>query len=182
MAQIEFNTVFLNLEPEQQADLKQWRRNVHEPLNEQVGLWVYGSRGSGTSYIAKCALHKMVVEHRDWAWEYHTAREVMEAMRNLWNLGKQIGPHTDNDTMHEYLLIDEEFRYLWDKANVVMLDDLYDSLDMRFWRSHIHDGIDGRVKQYKPTIIATTMAPSHRVFADVQRVIENRFVVVHATR
>lgn len=182
MSHVEFNTVFLNLTEEQQADLKQWRRNVHEPLNEQVGLWVYGKRGSGTSYIAKCALHKMVVEHRDWVWEYHTATEVMTAMRNLWNLSKQIGPQTDNDTMHEYLLIDEEFRYLWDKANVVLLDDLYDYLDIGFWRSHIQAHIDGRVKQYKPTIIATTMAPNSTEFADMQRVIENRFVVVHATR
>lgn len=181
MARIEFNTDFANLSKEQQDDLVQWRKNVRGD-SEQVGLWVFGKRGSGTSYIAKCALHKMIVDNREWGWEYHTASEVMGAMRNLWNLSKQIGPHTDNDTMEEYLLIDEEFRYLWDKAQIVMLDDLHDALDIGFWRSHIQSGIDQRVKQYKPTIIATTLAPNSTEFADMQRVIENRFVVIHATR
>jgi hypothetical protein len=182
MGRCEFNTRFLNLEPEQQADLKRWRKNVNAGDSEQVGLWVYGDRFSGSSYIARCALHKMVVDNPDWDWEYYTAAEVMNAMRNLWTLSKQIGPNTDNETMHEYLLIDEEFRFLWEKAQIVLLDNLYDSLDTNFWRSHIHDYLDWRVKELRPTIIATTMAPNHRVFDDVRRVIEGRWVIVHATR
>jgi hypothetical protein len=183
MAHVEFNTVFLNLNEEQQTDLKQWRRNVNGKGNdEQIGLWVYGNRFSGSSYVARCALHKMVVEHRDWDWEYFKSIEVMSAMRNLWSLQRQLGERTDPEMLQEHFLIDDEFRYLWDKAHVVLLDDLYDSLDMRFWRDHVHDNIDRRVKEKRPTIIATNMAPNHRVFADVQRVIEGLFVVVRATR
>src|SRR4051812_13938882 len=52
MAHVEFNTVFLNLNEEQQTDLKQWRRNVNGKGNdEQIGLWVYGNRFSGSSYV-----------------------------------------------------------------------------------------------------------------------------------
>ena len=182
MAHVEFNTRFLDLTEEQQADLKRWRRNVNSGESEQVGLWVYGTRFSGTSYIARCALHKMVVEHDDWDWEYHTAVEVMSAMRNLWTLGRQLGERAEPELVEEHFLIDDEFRFLWDKAQVILIDDLYDSLDMRFWRSHVHDHIDRRVKECKPTIIATTMAPTHRVFEDVRRVIEGRFVICHATR
>jgi len=182
MAHCEFNTRFLNLEPDQQTDLKRWRKNVNSDDSEQVGLWVYGKRFSGSSYIARCALHKMVVENDDWDWEYHTAVEVMSAMRNLWTLSKQLGERSDPELVHEHFLIDDEFRFLWDKAQVILIDDLYDSLDMRFWRDHVHDNLDRRVKEKRPTIIATTMAPDHRVFADVQRVIEGRFVIVHATR
>lgn len=182
MAHVEFNTRFLDLEPDQQADLKRWRRNVNEDGNEQVGLWVYGSRFSGSSYIARCALHKMVVEHDDWDWEYHTAVEVMSAMRNLWSLSRQLEQKLDSEMLQEHMLIDEEFRFLWDKAHIVLIDDLYDSLDMTFWRNHVHDHIDRRVKERKPTIIATTMPPNHRVFDDVRRVLEGRFVICHATR
>lgn len=178
---VEFNTRFSNLQPQQKDDLARWRHNVNHD-GDQVGLWVYGSRGSGSSYIARCALHKLVLDHFDWDWEYFVAKQVMDAMRSLWTLSKQLGTNTDPELAQEHLLIDQEFRFLWDKANIVLLDDLFDSLDMNFWRAHIHDDIDRRVKAGRATIIATTMAPNHRVFADIQRVIEDRFVVCHATR
>jgi hypothetical protein len=181
MAHIEFNTRFGNLIDEHKNDLVRWRHNVNHDEGP-VGLWVYGKRGSGSSYIAKCALHKMVVDHFDWDWEYFTAKQVMDAQRNLWMLSRQLGPNADIDLLQEHMLIDQEFRFLWDKAQIIMLDDLFDSLDTGFWRSHIHDDIDRRVKERRATIIATTMAPSHRVFEEVQHVIEDLFVIVNAAR
>jgi len=182
MSQIEFgHTRFTNLTEEQQVDLSRWRWNINGDTEGPTSLWIYGDRGSGTSYIGTCALHKMVVEHRDWDYEYHTATKLIEVMRRSWDINKQI-PTDDPDLLYEYFAIEEDFQWLWEKAQVIFVDDLHASLDMGFWRKYLHQHLEERVKSGKVTILATTAAPNHSAFADITRVIENHFVVVHATR
>lgn len=178
---VEFKTKFSLLTPPQKTLLMGWRENVNEDAPGPRSLWVYGERGSGSSYIGITALHKMVDEHREWDYEYYKAQKVMAAMKNFWDFSRQL-PTNDDELMREYLSIEEDFRYLWEKAEIIFIDDLHHTVDLGFWRRHIQEPLEMRVKEKRPTIIAGSVAPDHAAFADITRVIENHFVVVHATR
>jgi hypothetical protein len=183
MSEIAFGHArFSKLTEPQQKLLWQWFQNVEGETDGPVNLWVFGERGSGSSYIGACSLHKMIVEHRDWNYECHTATEVMNAMRNFWTLNQQIGPNADDELVREHMLMDDEFRWLWDKAEIIFIDDFQATLDLGFWRKHIHQQLEERAKARKITIVAGSVAPNHPAFADITRVIENHFVVVRGTR
>ena len=178
---VKFDAKFSLLTDEQKDDLKRWRANVEGEADGPKSLWIYGDRCSGTSYIGNCALSRMVTDHWDWEYEYYTAQKVMDARRTMWDISRQL-PTDDPELMNEYLHIEEDFRYLWEKAQVIFIDNLHTYLDLGFWRNHVHQNLEERVKEGRVTILATSAAPTHSAFKDITRVIETHFVVVHGTR
>jgi DNA replication protein DnaC len=180
---IEFTARFSKLTQHQQNQLAGWRRCVNgaEGADGPKSLWIYGERGAGSSYIGTCALHRIVLDHYDWDYEYFTAQKVMEARRTMWDISRQL-PTEDPALMDEYLSIEEDFRFLWEKAQIIFIDNMHATLDLGFWRKHIYQPLEERVKAGKPAIIATSVSPNHPAFEDITRVIESTFVIVHATR
>jgi len=178
---IKFDAKFSNLTDEQKIDLKTWKANVEGETDGPKSLWIFGERCSGTSYIGTVALSRMVTDHWDWEYEYYTAQKVMAARRTMWSIERQL-PTDDHELMNEYLHIEEDFRYLWEKAQIIFIDNVHASLDLGFWRNHVHQSLEERAKEGKVTIVATSVSPNHPAFEDITRVIETHFVVVRATR
>lgn len=175
------NATFDNLTTDQKQKLFLWKEQVDNETERQ-GLWVHGNRLSGTSYIANVAMRQMAYGN-GWEWEWQPANDLIRAKRNQWNASEQTRLHPEDYSLYqEHMSIDEVFDIFWTKAHVVCIDDFHDDLDVRFWRKHLQPDLEQRVKARLPTIVATTMAPNHREFADIQRVIEHYFVTCHATR
>lgn len=168
---------FANLTEDQQQRLRHWVANL--ATGGKPGLWVCGERYSGTSYIAWLAMNKVWREHKEWTHAKYTAKRVMEAKRDLWNLERNPNRYDSEELTVDYYQLVEDFKglqalgYLW-------IDNLHDGPDMEFWMRHVQPELEERVKDGKVTVIATDMAPDHPVFEKVRRLIESLFVVVKA--
>lgn len=171
---------FINLTSEQKDLLWSWRWAVNGTEPGKIGLWVYGSRGTGSSYIASIAYGRLSKDHPDWIPLYHNAKVLMESIREYWQLAQDPNRGQSEELTQDYYALDDGLNLLWDRADLVWLDDLHDSLDLRFWMRHVQPDLERRVKDGKPTIVSTNCAPNHPEFQTIQRVIESLFVVVEA--
>lgn len=172
-----------NLGPEPREALLEWRRRVVED-EPYKGLWIVAPRAGGSSYVAKVAMRRMVYGETNMRnWEWLTGLELIKAMRTRWSSEDMMRHHPDDYALwQESDLIQRDFDYFWDEAQIVCVDDLHSSLDIGFWRKHLQHDLEARVKLGKPTIVATDMAPNHSGFSDIQRVIETWFVICDARR
>jgi len=171
---------FANLTDDQRDRLRQWKANALSGTGK-VGLWTFGDRRSGSSYIAWLAMNALWRQkHEEWRYCEYKAREVMEGKREMWTLERNPNRHDSEELTQDYYQLDDVFLDLWKRADAVWLDDLHDTLDMEFWMRHVQPDIEARVKDRKAIVIATNMGPDHPVFAPIRRVIEDLFVVIRA--
>jgi hypothetical protein len=173
-------TTIKNLDEAQKGPLRAWWLNMLGKSNGSVSLWCSGERGAGSSYVGRVAFHKALRENVDWKWEYFTADAIMQSMRELWRMEQDPAIHDSDDMSIDYWRLRDAFENLWEKADVIWIDELHDTINMPFWRSHVQGKLEQRVKAGKPSIVSTNMAPNHPAFADITRVIEQRFVIVRA--
>jgi len=172
---------FDHLSKGQRDSLWEWRRAV-EGDDPHKGLWIVQGRGEGSSYIANVAMRRMVLDH-EWSWEWFTAEEIIQATRNRWSYDEQIRQHpNDDDLWKEQQRVEEEIDFFWNTAGIICIDDLHSTEDVKFWRKHCQGSLERRIKNGKPTIVATDMPPEYREFSDITRVISNLFVVCDAAR
>lgn len=164
----------------QQKNLWEWRENVQKHTGP-VGLWVYGDRGQGSTYVASVAVKRLYCDGVDF--EYIPALALIDMVRRSWFGNELVRTNpNDYDLFAETLADDEILDDLWD-AELLWVDDLHDTaVDMAFWRRHIQERLVNRVKMGMPTVIATSMYPRHRALEGLELVIETRFVTCYAER
>jgi DNA replication protein DnaC len=171
---------FQSLHGHQQVAVKEWLTNC-QAGGDKVGLWVYGDRGEGSTYIGSVAAKKLVRDVGD-SWEYITARELMDQIRDSWSANEvSRGNASDFDLYVEAASFEDTVKRLWE-LKLLWIDDLYDEHDMNFWRKHVMDRVTYRVKQNLPTVICTNMTPADAQMTGLQKVIENLFVTCYAER
>ena len=179
MARPPLRATFANLNPTQQETLRRW----HDQLDqEQCGLWVVGDRRSGSSYIAEVAVRN--VKREFWSWEMVRANALVEEIHLFWSLSTAVRQHPDDFALWEDMnKVDMTLDHLWHQCELVWIDDLRpDAVDIDFWRRHAQAKIEDRVKEGKPTVIATNLLPAAPELMGLQRVIEDLFVVCDAAR
>ena len=111
------------------------------------------------------------------------AKDLTEAMRSFWSTSSMAKSNpNDYDLFMDAMLDEKVIDRFWD-IDVLWLDDWVSQYtDMNFWMRHVQQHLDGRVKQHKPTIICTDMAPDHSYLETITQVIKDRFVTCYAER
>jgi hypothetical protein len=179
--QVELAGDFRNLSMEQRELLREWYLNLDQDIDRK-SLWIAGPRRAGSSYIAKVAMLKLIKSMSP-AWEWLTAKELIDATRTRWTTADHVKHHPDDYSLWmDNMALEAEFDFFWREAQYIAIDNFHDTLDVRFWRRFIQPDLEARLEARKPVILATNMLPDHREFADITRVIESYFVVCRATR
>lgn len=171
-----------DLTHEQQQAVKDWRNTV-EANGTRVGLWIYGKRRAGSTHIGKVAYNKVLFDHPEWNCQYTTALDLINETREAWGTNDLVSKHPYDDGLWmEATLGEVQLESFW-TCELAWIDDwhLFD-VDMKFWRRFIQPYIEQRIKQKLPTIVSTQYLPNDPGLVELQRVIEQLFVVVHATR
>ena len=170
---------FKNLLDHQQQTLRTWLDEI-ENEGDKVGLWVYGDRNAGSTYVGSVAVKKLAPKH---TWEYVSSTELMDALRHSWHSSSILRSNpSDYDLYVEATLDERELEKFWE-VDVLWVDDLVDYYtDMSFWISHVQEKLEKRVKSGKPTIVCTNMAPDAPALERFTQVIKGRFVTCYAER
>lgn len=169
----------------QRQQLAGWLARVdrHEEVRphwHQIGLWIYGPRLSGSTYIARVAARRMWEKNKlDVQWE--DAKDLLDIKRDQWTLDDRIKRFPDDNLYQEQMLLEMSTDRFW-QGDVACVNDLYSDLDIRFWRRFLQPEMESRIKRGQPTIVATDMPPNYREFDGLQPVIEHYFVVCDAAR
>ena len=170
--------LFAQVTEDQQRILRYW----WDHRGQRPGLWVYGPRRSGTSYVAGVGCRKASGEMDPEEWQAPhiiTAVSLIENLRLVWTLEDQAKRHPDDYGLwSEY---DVE-RRLWEwiaVKPVLWVDDMHSgTLDMSFWRRHVQEHLEQRVKRGQITIVATTYAPDDDALEGLTPVILDLFEVI----
>lgn len=176
------------LTEEEQETLKDWyyrgvlaQERQGERPHAKVGLWVVGKRRHGTSYIAEVAMGRLT-ESPDVEWEHVYALALSNLIRNYWSQGEMVRSNPDDYGLFlEYQDIQHQLEAIWYECDALWVDDFHDeTVDVAFWRKHIQPYLERRVKDHKPTIVATTLLPDSTKMTGLQKVIEDLFVICMA--
>lgn len=153
--------------------------------SNRVGLWVYGPRRSGTSYVAGVASGKAEAEVPDAVWEPATivrALDLMDNVRKVWTYETLIKQHPDDlGFWEEYSKWSDRLERVWN-GPVTWVDDLDQTVDMSFWRRHVQPRLEQRIKQGRFTIIATTHPPDSVALEGLLQVILDLFHIIRCER
>ena len=173
---------FQSLHGHQQVAVKEWLANC-QASDDKVGLWCYGDRGEGSTYIGSAAVKKLIREHDIGdSWDYIPALDLMDRIRESWSANEvSRGNASDFDLYVEAAGFEDAVKLLWD-LKLLWVNDLYDSQDMGFWHKHVMERLIKRVKNGLPTVICTNMTPASPQMTGLQKVIENLFVTCYAER
>jgi hypothetical protein len=172
--ELDYTDVTIKAIPEETRDwLKLWRLNVLAKEGKQ-GLWLFGPRGGGTSYAAQVIVGRLAFSD-DVEAAYTTAVDLVALVRATWGASRQ--HDADMAVFLEEREIEDRLNYLFYECPLLWIDDFHhDDFDWNFWRRHIQPYVEQRVKQRKPTVISTTMAPDHAFLPP--KIIDMRFVTV----
>lgn len=145
-----FENIDENTDPDIIKKAKSYVDNFDEMIKDNIGLLLYGSVGSGKTYIA-CAIANRIIEK----YEY-TAKMI--------NLGQAI-----NDLQKGGFDFDRN-RYIDKITNpkLLILDDFGIERHSEYALEQIYNIINSRYEKNKPTIITTNIN-----FKDIQREQEN---------
>ena len=172
---------YQNLLGHQQLALKAWMGHLLSGEGKQ-GLWVYGSRGAGSTYVASVALRRATREVGE-DWDYVTAQDLVDKIHLSWSSSEVSRNNSgDYDLYVEAARFEDELKALW-TIRLLWVDDLYDdTMDMRFWRKFIQERLVARVKQGLPTIVSGNITPNDVSMEGLRSVIETWFVTCYAER
>lgn len=177
---------FQDLRDPQKAALKEWLANVEEDDPcigpRHIGLWIYGARRrQGTSTIGEIVWSKM--SKRTYKPHKIPCLNLVDRVRESWTLDTLVRHNPTDydlgmDSMRAQMFLDE----LWD-ADFLWLDDLHEeTIDIPFWRKHIQPRLERRLKDGRPTMVCTDMAPNNPDLDGLLEVIEDMFVTCYAER
>lgn len=131
------------------------------------GLWIYGPRGCGTSFIASRALRRC---YGRFTWPFDGERytetvaadELVSSIKELWQLESGVRSH-----QHDAALFNEatqaglQVEWWLRNSPATFLDDLHrDAYDGQFFRQRVWPALEGRIKDGKVLIVASDMKPS----------------------
>lgn len=169
-----------NLTDEVRLGLRDWRRGVLDrtPVTK-YGLWLFGERGAGTSYVGKAIAGRMFFQEEGFLGAFRvSATELMQRTRNVWSMEQQMRHNSDDlalfyDSRDAEEILDRYYKV----SDLLWIDDLHDeTIEMPFWRRHVQGYVEERVKNKLATIVSTTLPPDDdslpkRVIADLFQVV-----------
>lgn len=158
--------------------VRQWRQNLLTGEGKQ-GLWLFGPRGSGTTYAAQVIVARMVYDEEGWLESEHTeAVDLVTLVRATWGASSKQRDHSDDLALFlESRDIEDRLDYLFYRCRLLWVDDLHhDTIDWNIWRKHVQPFIERRVKHGMPTVVSTTLPPVHDFLP--ARVIDTHFITV----
>lgn len=180
MSHVPLRARIADLAPDEQTVLKRWyAEGIQRDEGQRCGLWVFGPRRHGTSYVAQVAMARLVQVGFE-EWEHVHALALTETIRRYWNQSDLVRKNADDYGLFlEMQNTEVKLERLWYEAAAVWVDDFHEeSVDVQFWRKHVQPHLERRCKDGKPTIVATTLPPSALV--GLQQVIEDLFFVCPA--
>lgn len=145
----------------------------------RFGLWVFGPHNSGTTYVGRVAVRMLGRLDGIDGWEHFYAREMVSEIRQLWTMDTLVRANPNDYTLWtEWNDRQQAVDYVWKGLSVLFLNDFdTEAVDISFWRKHVHPPVIERVKEGRPTIIATTLEPGSDQLVGLQAVIDREFVV-----
>jgi len=170
-----------NLSEPMQAKLKEWRRELRDPTpRTKYGLWVFGDRLAGTSYVGYVAGGRLAFMEGYSAAERVTAVKMLQELRATWSAGQVMRTNADDVGLYwEATMAEDTFNGHFD-ADLLWIDDLHhETIDMPMWKKHIQPLLEDRVKNKLPTIVCTTMAPDDPALP--KGVVEGLFTTARCT-
>ena len=179
MSYVPLRARFRDLMPDEKSVLKEWW--TQGILGDgKVGLWIHGGRQRGTSYIAEVAMSRLAPQAD--TWDHIDALALTDAIRSYWHLSEASRRNPEDYALFlEMQDIEIKLEFLWHECHALWVDDFHDeAVDVKFWRKHVQPYLERRLKQRRPTIIATTLPPDSVKLSGLQEVIENLFVVCGA--
>jgi len=148
-----------------------------DDTRRKVGLWVRGSRASGTTTLASTAADRAYKDADCGITqpEYITAYDASELVKQAWNEAKN--DPLDDAVWLEGQVTEKRLDFLWDECDLLWLDDLHlNAVSGTFLQNHLFPRLERRVKAGLPTVISTSL--TDRNLGDVLGVIQAWFVVV----
>jgi hypothetical protein len=169
--------LFGGLKQHQQDALIEWLGG------KAVGLWIYGSRRAGSSYIGRIAGRMASQNPEIETSDLVAALDLVNDIRRSWSLGEMVRRHPDDYAL--WLDMDElerKIESLW-ALDLLWIDDLHEeAVDISFWRKHVQPYVEKRIKEGKLTIVSTSLSPDSPKLLGLQQVIEDLFVTCYAER
>ena len=161
-----------------------WRDSVTDEVTEQTkwGLWVFGERGAGTSYVGKILAADLRFKRGYVNAERVPAAGLVRDLREVWTAQQHARQNSDDVALYrESVATQDAFDAHFFGYDLLWIDQLHDEVvEGDMWRKHIHPLIEERVTEVqRPTIVCTTLTPDDPVFP--KGVIERLFVTAHCT-
>lgn len=147
----------------------------------KYGLWIFGNRLAGTSYIGKEATARLTYNH-GYHGEVIAAADLIQMISGIWTITDQMRRNNDDVGLWwEAKGAEDALDYYFRVCDLLMVDDVHDeAIGMKIWKRHIQPQIEQRVKRGMPTIVCTTLPPDDEALPP--RVVDGLFVTLHAER
>ena len=181
MTHVPLHARLRDLEEPERLALQDWYTNGlhaagHHDRHGKVGLWVFGDRQHGSSYVAECATAKLV--DRVGSWEHVDALVLTQNIRQHWNLSDMVRRNPEDYNLFlDFQELDTKLDFLWHECELLWVDDLHETaVDVFFFTRHVLPWLERRIKAKRVTIIATTLTPDDRALDGFHTVIKNLFV------
>lgn len=148
--------------------LELWWQNMETSSPEYMysprGLWIFGPRSCGTSYVAKRAMHRAEMLLN---WPFAVVKrnsvpavQLQSAIRDVWSLESGVRHNPDDFSLwQEYDSANQQVDWWLDEARVSFIDDLHTGYDASFWAKHIEPRLEAKIKHGLGVIIASDMNP-----------------------
>lgn len=174
-----------NLSAPMREKTRDWRNEMLNPTSRsKYGLWIFGDRSAGTSYIGMTVGGSLTNKRR--SIEYldgiHVrAHKLLEDLRGMWTMSQLTRTNSDDIGLFwEAQSAEDEFQGMFNRASLLWVDDFHhETIDMPLWKKYVQPLIEMRVKDKKPTIVCTTLAPDD--VALPKGVVERLFVTARCT-
>jgi hypothetical protein len=180
-----------NIRPDVRDELRKWRRGVlghpreGQPLDRalsesrvQYGLWLFGERFAGTSYIGQALTGRMCFQEGLAGVERVTAAELIEHTKDVWSFDQMVRRNGEDmavwgDMTAAQAVLERYFTL----CDLLWVDDFHhETIQMPFWKRYVQPYLEERVKGKLPTIVSTTCPPDDDSMH--KKVIEGLFHVV----
>jgi hypothetical protein len=171
-----------NLSEPMQAKVRQWRDGVLNPTPDtKWGLWIFGQRLSGTSYVGKAVAADLTFNHVTSYSEHVTAAALIRQLRATWNISQQTRQNSDDIALYwEAQQAEDAINQYFFGDQLLWIDDLHDeTIDWNIWRKHIQPLVEERVKAEMATIVCTTLDPGDDSLP--KGLIDGLFMTAHCT-
>lgn len=130
---------------------------LQQGANVKRGLWLHGSRQSGSSWLAyhtAMALPDEMVRHSDRV----TGAGLTERIKEQWRLDTLVRKYTDDSLLFDLYKVEAALEQMWN-VDVLFLDDV-NNIDIDFWGKHVMHRLDERVKHTGITVVAGNTSPT----------------------
>ena len=154
---------YKNLSDSMRVNTMVWRDQVlaaDDPV--KWGLWVFGERGAGTSYVGRILAADFRFKRGFVNAERVPAAALVRDLREVWTAQQHSRQNSEDAGLYrEAVAAEDAFDAHFFDYDLLWIDQLHDEVvEGDMWRKHIHPLIEERVTEVrKPTIVCTTLTP-----------------------